>query len=471
MVMLAYYYGLISHFGLGRSDSAGLQFNPMQANLQFNSMLDHLLQGRCDVDPNSVGIEGYARDGRVYAYWGIVPALLRLVLLPIPGWRTLDVTAASCAVAATLGGVLNIAAIREVHRHVPASAFATTLAAALTVSVLFGGTNVQYLRASVYQEVAFWAAAFGSAFVLFSVRGLVRETGFSAGLLGAMGGSAALALLTRVTTGLGLYVALGLLLLWLAARHGGVMQRRFVAAVALLLAGVVAAGVVNAMRFGSPLVFQNVAISLANAYLPDRLPRLEQYGIFGFSRIWYGLLYYFVPVWFLIRPDGRLLFAETDQRLMEATEMPPSSFFATDLILLALLAALLWILLRPAARVRTLDVGALAAVLGGLAIPALLMLMFSSFNFRYRMEFYPLFDLGAYMGFFVLASGVRPPRPRWPNLTWPVWAATAIGVVTSHAVLLLYQLSNFGPARIWLDQSHADWSHVYYWRIARLLGL
>jgi hypothetical protein len=108
--MFAYYFGLIAHSEVGRS---------VYPELQFNSMLDHLLRGRFDVDADAVGIEGYVRDGRVYAYWGVIPALLRIVLVPIPGWRMIDVTALSCVVAATLSGVLKISAILEVRRHVP----------------------------------------------------------------------------------------------------------------------------------------------------------------------------------------------------------------------------------------------------------------------------------------------------------------------------------------------------------------
>jgi len=454
VLMFIYYFGLTTN---------SVVFYP---ELQFNSMLDHLLRGRFDVDADAVGIEGYARDGRVYAYWGIIPALLRIVLLPIHGWRMVDVTALSCVVAATLNGMLKIAAILEVRRHVPPSAFATTMVTALIVAVLFGGSNVQYLRASVYQEAVFWAAAFASAFVLSAVRGLLRREGFSSGILSAMACSAGLALLTRVSTGLGLYAALGLLLAWLAARQGGLTQRRFVAAISVLLVCAVTVGVINQMRFGNPLIFQNAYINVANQYLPNRIPQLERYGNFNISRLWYGLMYYFAPVWFLIRPDGRLEFAETDIRLIDVTELPPSSFFLTDLILLGLSAALIRVLVRNRFGVRNVDVGAAIALLSGLTVPVLLMLTFTAFTLRYRMEFYPLIDLAAYMGFFVLASDV-PAR----NRAWIVWSAVVIGIVSSHLVLLLYQLSNFGPAHLWLEQSHADWTHLYYWRLASMFGI
>src|ERR1035441_8288016 len=56
-------------------------FWPTDEGLTFNSMLEHLLHGRFDVDPEAIGNEGFLRDGRVYAYQGVFCALIRLPLL------------------------------------------------------------------------------------------------------------------------------------------------------------------------------------------------------------------------------------------------------------------------------------------------------------------------------------------------------------------------------------------------------
>ena len=58
---------------------------PVPFGLTFNSMAAHLLAGRFDVDPAAVGAEGFARDGRIYAYFGIFCALLRLPWLAAGG--------------------------------------------------------------------------------------------------------------------------------------------------------------------------------------------------------------------------------------------------------------------------------------------------------------------------------------------------------------------------------------------------
>ena len=79
IAMLAYAAVLTNGFALWRPSGAN------ELNLTFNSMLEHLLRGQYDVDPNIVGTEGYLRDGRVYAYWGVFCALLRLPLTLVPG--------------------------------------------------------------------------------------------------------------------------------------------------------------------------------------------------------------------------------------------------------------------------------------------------------------------------------------------------------------------------------------------------
>src|SRR5271165_3343495 len=80
---------------------------PDPLDLTFNSMLQHLLHGQFDVDPKIVGLEGFARGGRVYAYWGIWCALLRL-----PLWlfrrMDVDVTTWSCLAAVCIAGTAKV---------------------------------------------------------------------------------------------------------------------------------------------------------------------------------------------------------------------------------------------------------------------------------------------------------------------------------------------------------------------------
>ena len=66
----------------------------------FNAMLASLLDGRFDVAPDSILLEGFLREGRVYAYFGILPALLRLPLLLVPDGLTINVNRLSVVIAA-----------------------------------------------------------------------------------------------------------------------------------------------------------------------------------------------------------------------------------------------------------------------------------------------------------------------------------------------------------------------------------
>src|SRR5689334_16287561 len=69
--------------------------NPIDHELIFNNMLEHMMRGRFDVDPGIVGSEGFVRNGRMYPDWGIVPAIIRAPLLLFPGGTKLVVTCLS----------------------------------------------------------------------------------------------------------------------------------------------------------------------------------------------------------------------------------------------------------------------------------------------------------------------------------------------------------------------------------------
>ena len=178
---------------------------PAIRGFTFNSMLDHLLHGRFDVDPAVIGDEGFLRDGRTYTYFGIFPALLRLPLL----WSgRLGSVGHHLVLDARRGGVRRL--LQAARRRGGASASCRRPAGpprsflALVVSIALGGAQIQFLRPSIYQEVVSWAAALAAAFVYYAVRGLLVEREFGARLLTAMAVLAGLALLTRVTFGVGL---------------------------------------------------------------------------------------------------------------------------------------------------------------------------------------------------------------------------------------------------------------------------
>lgn len=426
----------------------------------YNSTLQHLLNGDFTIDLDAIGFEALIRNGKVYTYFGVMPALLRLPLLPFVDLARIDVAPLYCSIAATLATLLKVSALRLACTAVTARVRSDILIWALAVSLVLGGSAVPFLRATVYQEAILWEGVFAFAFLVLALRGLTVPTGFSPRILLLMAIVAGCCLLTRVVMATGLYAGVLALLAWrlqsemfrgATATTGQIRSRlraglrllstgRFIAPLIALALFASAAGLVNYKRFRNPLVFANFSIQ---THLPtshgvhlDGVPALEHYGEFNLRRIPYGLMYYFAPVWFVHSADGDLLFDDYRRREFDLVEAPPSSFFFTDPLLLMLAAAglgAIWrrnrmALSRPAAGV----------VAAALALPPALLLMAFTMAFRYRMEFYPLFVFLALIGAFGTKPEIAAPRPR--SAAGLILLAL-FGVIASHLVLVVYKLS------------------------------
>jgi hypothetical protein len=271
------------------------------------------------------------------------------------------------------------------------------------------------------------------AFIFLTMRGLATARGFDRSTLCWMAVCAGLALLTRVTVGVGLYAAFGLFLL----ARGQI--RTWPAPACILLVFTVLTGIVNQGRWGDPFTFADFSrYNLSLDVATDRLGRLAAYGTFNPARIWLGLGYYFLPIWIWIRSDGHVLFAETQATLMDAMELPAGSFFLTDPLLLGLAVAGV---LSVRDRVRT-------ALLLGLCAPPALMLCAISMAHRYRMEFYPLLFLAALFG--VQASSRRTEMTRW--FRGAIVGCVVIGVVASHVMAVLAARSPLGSGEFYLER-------------------
>jgi hypothetical protein len=437
---------------------------PRQAlvGLTFNSMLDHLLNGRFDVDPRLIGDEGFLHNGRVYAYWGIWCALLRL---PLWLFHRLDVdmTAFSCLAANTIAVSARIRAVLLIREQAPLNRTSKAATDLMLAYVVIGGSATSYLRTSIFQEVVFWAIAFASIFVYFAIKGLVTRH-FSAGSLCSMALCAGLALLTRVPTGIGLILALASLLAVLGAqslsrRTAGspllrrrvrtlldrrLLDRRLLAPAGILALCIALTGAVNYMRWGNPLTFADFHLYLGNVEWPDRVQRFATYGNFNIGRIPIALLYYFVPLWVVPTPGGSFLFEKAQLRLFDVIELPPSTFLLTDLVAIAFIL-LFVVTLRKRRGHPILNLPQCAAIAAGLLVPCLLMLTFISLTFRYRMEFYPEFDFLAFLGLYLVLAdqdaGARFERRRvWMNV------ALAVTLLAGFVALQLYLNAPFGPA-------------------------
>jgi len=460
LVFMVLFYGIIL-------SNARLHQPTWPVNGTFNSMIDHLVHGQFDVDPNTIGREGYLCNGRVYAYFGITCALVRLPFLLFHR-LDLDVTRWSCLIAVCLACMMKVKIVLFLRRYcgvTPASEWAFGL---MLACIVLGGAAVGYLKASIFQEVLYWAVGFAAVFVYFAVKGLVTGQ-FTAAELSWMAFAAGFATLTRVSTGIGLCVAFGLLLLVLLAQEfrarRSVFTRRFLIPVAILAVLLIAVGTVNYYRWGNPAAFTG-STYLGNIDYPDRIPRVHTYGFFNLARIPLGLLYYFLPLWAMQGPDGRLLFEGTQTRLIDYLELPPSSFFLTDLLPIAFivfLAIALWVGRRdlalnlrkewgftqreetqPPFRLFSPVQGLALAV--GLAVPCVLMLTFISMNYRYRMEFYPEMDLLAFLGLYATV-GNPALLARFNRCRRWMLAAAVVSIVSSFAMMVLYKISDWGPSQ------------------------
>lgn len=450
-------------------------------DLTFNSMLEHLLRGQFDVDPKIVGLEGFTRGGRVYAYWGIWCALLRL-----PLWifrrMDMDVTMWSCLAAICLAGVAKVRALILLRRCSIGSPAADWAVGLMLGYILLGGSQIGYLRVSIYQEVIFWAYAFASAFLYFVLKGLVNRW-FNLGTLSRMALFAGLALLTRVSTGVGLLLAMAFLLLVLAAQSvtaevgardpviwrlgRELAQHRMLIPMGILAALIVITGTINYFRWNNPATFADYALYIDNQRFPDWLPRLRAYGPFNLSRIPFGLVYYFLPVWVLSGRHGQLLFMQTRWRLFDSVEVPPSSFFLTDLLAFCFIVLLTIALWRRRAGLS--PVGQWAAALAiGLSAPCMLMLMYISVTYRYRMDFCPAIDFLAFLGLYATLTNEAMLATFARFRKW-ITAGLILNIASSFTALSLYDLALSPPGK--LHGCYHQAVLLFYRLNARLFGL
>jgi hypothetical protein len=87
-----------------------------------------------------------------------------------------------------------------------------------------------------------------------------------------------------------------------------------------------------------------------------------------------------------------------------------------------------------------------AAIAAGLSVGGLLMLTAISMAFRYRIEFYPLLELGAFLGVYALLQDPRQSTAQ--RRQWPIVAAAVLSVIGSHCTLLLYKLTNLAGSSL-----------------------
>ena len=92
--------------------------------------------------------------------------------------------------------------------------------------------------------------------------------------------------------------------------HGALVRPAILLPAAVLLSFAVLTGFVSFERWGDPLVFADYQAYIMNAMASRSAARAAEYGLFNLSRIPFGLVYFLMPVWVLLR-DGRLVLEGT----------------------------------------------------------------------------------------------------------------------------------------------------------------
>lgn len=441
-------------------------FFPKNYGLVFNSMLEHMLAGRFDIDPAVVADEGYFRNGLTYSYWGVLCAFLRLPLLLFPNGLKTDVTVLSCCIAASLAAAAKIHGLFWLRRHTGQTPRAWLLFLCLLAQFVVGGPLVANLAPSIYSEPIFWAYALAALFVVGAVQGLVLGR-FSTARMAWLALFAALCLLARTATGTGLYAALAVL--WLAQIRPALRARTvapLLVAALIAASAIVATGIVNAGRWGSPLTGQDLSGYVMLHKYPEGVGVLARHGMMSLARIPMALQYYFAPIWPLPAANGGLLLAAAERDLFYTVELPPSSLLLTDLLPILLGLLLVRELLAgrtPFPRWTTLALSA------SLLAPAGVVLIYWALTNRYRIEFAPALDAVSLLA--VALPQIQRSLTATAGRALLLAAVTLVSVGATLATLVLFRLAFYGDIHEILKPNFNAFYQSRYRNVARDLGL
>lgn len=412
----------------------------------YDAQAESLLEGRLDVDPERLGIEGFAHEGRTYLYQPPWPAVLRLPVVAATDRFEGRLGALSMLLAHLLLVVAAERILVEARRSVRPSARVGRLERAGTAAfglVVAGGSVPTFLasRSWVYHEAALW----GAAWSLVGVAGvLALRRRASLGAVVATAGGCAGAVASRASVGAGTGAALGVLavIVFLERRPRRLRERLggwggpvlLLAAAALPALGYAA---LNTAKFGNPtsIPFEDQAFT---AVSPARQAMLEENdgSLFGLRFAPTTALHYLRPAGIRVSeqfpfvdfpPAGGPVVGDVTFDLVDHTASIPATLPA----LVAPAAVGAWLLLRrPVTRRSTWVAVGVGGVVGSLTIVA-----FGYVAHRYLADVVPLVvPLGALGWQHVLTvRGRARRRVVGASLAllvpWTVWANVGLATV------------------------------------------
>lgn len=423
------------------STRLGRTANPLgYASNFFDVQGRALLDGRLDVPPGSLGIEGFLEDGREYTYFPLWPAILRLPVLATTTSYDGRLTVASMALGFAVLAVMTVRLtwlVRELLLGDRPVSRTETAMVAVFLAAATGGTTVTYLAALpwVYHEVYTWSVAFVVAAMYWMLRVLRDPSRHATAWLFvcALG-----AIMTRTTGGWAVCLGTAAVGAWALTGRIRPSRREGAWLVAAGLVALLAGIALNWAKFRHPYLFP-LEDQVWTAVNEHRREALDANGgtITGLQFFTTAFMAYF-------RLDGARLvdhfpfvtlpaepaqayggaFVDQSYRTGSVTAFMPM------LLVLALLSVV--VLFRPRVReeLRWLRAPLLTGVLmtGGV-------MAYGYFSHRYTAEFVPALVLGGAVGTFAVVRGLhRLPRPPRAVVVAVAGGAAAWSVVASMLV-------------------------------------
>ena len=432
----------------------------------FDNMLVHLLRGEFTVDRSAIDYEAITQDGKTYTYFGVFPAILRLLAMPFVDIAQAELARLSCLMAVVIFVVLQLRSLLIVHYSLPAGSQIRGLFTVMVAATVLSGPQLYILGSAwVYHEPILWAAVLAAAFNLIVLRTALSGGDFRTSNLALLAALAGLAINTRAPIGVALYLGTGLLIAWEAwSRHapertewrGPASGKVLVSAVSalardprislpVLVLGLlaVAAGIVNFGRWGNPLPFGGASGANYTYWIqrhPNVIVTIRDYGVFNLDRIGIAVLYYATGIPYILKSVPRFA-GFFRSAVMEAPPFTPLLTNPLTVILAGVGLYRLWC--RPDLQPRSLAMLRIALI--GHASAVVLILTFFTFTLRYRFDFAPFITLAAFVGYRSLSITAAGFSETWRRRIFSAALGLCVlGVLGSHYILLVHKVWSIG---------------------------
>jgi hypothetical protein len=281
---LIHAFGLVIFFGLATRGTWFQLKNPIDGRAHFfTAQADALIHGNSYVNPIFLaGFQGECLDyfGKCYGYFGLVPSILRIPLLPfsnddLKGVNPFWMITASFLLYIIFANLLAVGLLRYLGTQVSVLFFSFIQISIYASPVLFLITNPY-----VYYEAILWAISFAFACLYFQIRFLENGLGRNLYLALIFG---LLTIHSRVVEGIGVLLSLLLVLYWFRLRKM-LSKSIFFINQSLIFIVLLSVPVLNFLRFGEfqPNITNHHGGVNADPY---RETFFEAVGVFRIQRI------------------------------------------------------------------------------------------------------------------------------------------------------------------------------------------